>query len=417
MNRSPDNQEKQLLKYVRDGPVRPGQSRFEDILSIPKQLEGQIQFWDDEIEICDQAICVGKALDFTIRTHEELLAQFSRITDLRDRFYHAPDKYLVVQVYFCDRALDELLSAIVKVRKHIRALYEELKTLCEACMNVRNSAHKAYKVFDDTIRRKALNDPSLRECVEKAKLKLLWIRAVVLKELGTRISSIACGGDSMLEYLNKSWTCQDVEQAAVPNTNANPKEVSTTQRTLDVSKGNTIRPEGKQSQSQKLLPSGDEDCQRTPNVVPETPESDRVEGLAKTQRSSPKKKPTLSHSQKRRWEIEKERRVVVAKTLEMDTPRRNMSSPDVRSSMQATVRNPASLEEKGSADKEDLIQPSTNSCDLVTKQTRERCLAAAEQCRDSVQNASKAEGNNRRDTKNGSPTIESPNEKPMSMSV
>lgn len=134
-------------------------------------MESKLHLWDDEIDICDRAICIGKALDTITQMHEEFMAQFTRVADLRGRFYHAPGPCMATAVYYCDRSLDTLLQSIITSRKNINALCTELQNLRSKCMAEYYSTRKTFRLVELQASTDNMRDSGVQECIHQSKLK------------------------------------------------------------------------------------------------------------------------------------------------------------------------------------------------------------------------------------------------------
>lgn len=118
-----------------------------------------------EVDVCDRAVVLGKALDVLTAIHCHFLSQFTNISDVRARFLQAPTPYMVTSMYFCDRTLDGIVHSIASIRGKINTLYTELRALRQNCDVNYNAAQKMYREVEADAR------PNMMQFIEERKAK------------------------------------------------------------------------------------------------------------------------------------------------------------------------------------------------------------------------------------------------------
>lgn len=100
--------------------------------------------WVSEFDLCDRCTTLGKALDTVSEMYIELLSQFSRTADVRDRFLQAPTNYMVAPMYFCERALDGIADTLLCVRRTLSQMFAKANEIKTVCFENYTAEHKLF---------------------------------------------------------------------------------------------------------------------------------------------------------------------------------------------------------------------------------------------------------------------------------
>lgn len=143
--------------------------------------------WDDEIDIVDRAISIGKAPDTITKLHGECTGQFARIADLRMQLLRGPKPFHATAVYYCDRSINSLLPSIIHSRKNINEMFTDLAKLRSECFVHYPSAQKTLALVELQF------SPDSPSCTGHLKvvhqLKQTWVLAEVPIQKGSHVSN------------------------------------------------------------------------------------------------------------------------------------------------------------------------------------------------------------------------------------